>query len=224
MNSIPLKKMMHRFPGRAYPGFLEFLIQLFFCNHSLEAFSNVVGKALYSGKYVNPKRMSTFLAFPGIHCSRKNIAHYFQLHDNDFSHFDYGSAGNLKKYGTKEPKPYHLDRITCNSLALIYSTDDTMAAATDVRYLTSKLSIEPLDIFVIRKKGWDHNDFLLGKDCGSVVNDRINLLLRVATEESASSSVSSPPSFAYVAFPPLYFSSSGWLILLYLFMTAGPDT
>ena len=124
------------------------------------------------------------------------MAHYFQLHHNEFSRFDYGPAGNLKKYGSKEPQLYHLDRVTCNSIALIYSTDDSMAAAADVRILRSKLSVEPFDIYVIRKKKWDHNDFLLGKDCGSIVNERINLLLRAATEPSSESSFSAPPSLA----------------------------
>jgi pimeloyl-ACP methyl ester carboxylesterase len=170
------------FPGRAYPAFLEFLIQLFFCNHSLEAFSNVVGQLFYAGKYVNQKRISAFLAFPGIHCSRKNVAHYFQLRDREFGHFDHGSKGNVKRYGTNEAPAYRLDRITCQHIAFIYSSDDTMAAASDIRFLRSKLVVEPMDVYVIRKKKWDHNDFLLGKDSGVIVNKRIHILIKAAND------------------------------------------
>ena len=186
-----------KFPGCLYPGFLEFLIQLFFCNHSLESFSNTIGKSFYSGKYVNSKRVSTFLAFPGVHASRKNATQYLQFASGPFARFDYGKSKNLEVYGRKTPPVYDLSKITNQYLALIYSLDDTCASAQDVRFLRSQLQINPLDVYVVRKKKWDHQDFQLGKDCGSVVNERILLILKVVMEDKIQSKNKTSSSLAF---------------------------
>jgi triacylglycerol lipase len=175
-----------RFPGLMYPPFLEFLIQLFFCNHSLESLSNTIGKSFYSGKHVNSKRVSTFLAFPGVHASRKNAVQYLQYVSGPFARFDYGKTKNMQVYRSKYPPEYDVSKITNEHLCVIYSQDDTCAADQDVRFMMNQLTVSPLDVYVVRKKKWDHQDFQLGKDCGKVVNERIVLLLKIVLGEKKS--------------------------------------
>lgn len=172
------------FPGLVYPAFLEFLIQLFFCNHSLESISNTIGRSFYASKYLNSKRVSTFLSFPGVHASRKNATQYLQYFKGPFARFDYGKKKNLVVYGRKTPPDYDLSNISCENMAIIYSIDDSAADEKDVRWLRSQLKNTDPYIYLIRKpKKWDHQDFQLGKDCGSVVNSRILLMLSIGKKQ-----------------------------------------
>lgn len=89
-----------KFPGQLYPRFLEFVIQFFFCNHSFQGVSNIIGSKLFAGKHTNTKRVNVFLAFPGIHCSRKNGAQLIQFHFGEFAKYDYGTRKNKRVYGS----------------------------------------------------------------------------------------------------------------------------
>jgi len=67
----------------------------------------------------------------------KNVMKYAQSistrHENQFPKYDYGHAGNLKKYGTKEPGLWDVSTLAINTV-LISGTDDMLGNPKDVAY------------------------------------------------------------------------------------------
>ena len=172
-----------------YPSsFTEFVLQLLFCNHCLESFSSIIGRCLFSAKHINYLRVSSFLAYPALHASRKNALQYLQFIRGPFARFDYGSAKNMQVYRSKKPPIYDLSCITNDSLCIIYSQDDSCVSATDVKLgLIDSLKCVHY-VFLIKKKKWDHQDFLLAKNCASVINVKVvNILMKFLDQDNNSS-------------------------------------
>lgn len=144
---------------------------------------------MYSGKHINTKRVSVFFSFPGVHCSRKNASYYMQLAYNEFCQFDYGTVrSNRLKYGSDRPPLYNLDKVTNPFIGLVFSRDDTMASYRDILYLKHKLTnTRVFDEYFVTVKGWDHEDFLLGKNCGQIIHSRIVKVLHKALTPDLSS-------------------------------------
>ncbi|XP_037962116.2 lipase 3 [Plutella xylostella] len=108
--------------------------------------------------------------------SMKQFVHYGQgVLSGDFRQFDYGADGNLEKYGTEVPPSYRLDRITA-PVSLFYSDADWLAHPDDVDELYNKLD-NCIDIHKIPHSQFNHIDFLFGKDCNQLVNNRLSELL-----------------------------------------------
>ena len=56
--------------------------------------------------------------------SLKQFVHVFQIADSgDFHRYDFGTEGNLEKYGQEQPPHYDVSRVT-TPVAIYYSSND----------------------------------------------------------------------------------------------------
>ncbi|KOB73727.1 Lipase 3 [Operophtera brumata] len=108
--------------------------------------------------------------------SAKQVAHYGQgVLTGEFRHFDYGTAGNLERYGTETPPSYALENIVA-PISLFYSDADWLAHPKDVDKLYNNLD-SAIDIHKIPYQQFNHLDFLWAKDFKVLVYKRLRKLL-----------------------------------------------
>lgn len=108
--------------------------------------------------------------------SAKQVAHYGQgVLTGKFRQFDYGTTGNLNRYGTEVPPNYALEKITA-PVSLFYSEADWLAHPTDVDKLYNRLN-SAVDIHKIPYQQFNHLDFLWAKDFKVLVYKRLQMLL-----------------------------------------------
>ena len=91
----------------------------------------------------NSDRLTIFGSHPGLHFSRKNLAHSLQLHlANKFQKFDAGKEGNMRSYGQQKPPHYPLENISNRFIAFILCQNDTFVKLRDVTKLRRTLTGE----------------------------------------------------------------------------------
>ncbi|CAG2110162.1 unnamed protein product, partial [Medioppia subpectinata] len=112
--------------------------------------------------------------------SSRIYLHFAQLILNDkFSQFNYGTDGNVAKYGQLSAPEYPLGNITSQDIVLVHGLNDLLADVLDVQRLANK--IHKLRAFkTIRWPQWDHLDFKYkcrqkNTDCG--VDDAMAIML-----------------------------------------------
>ena len=89
---------------------------------------------------LNRTRVPVYAGEESLGTSSKDLVHWSQgIAGKTFNHFDYGSAGNLKKYKRPTPPEYPLEHISCKSIALFYSLQDKYADPEDVQILKNRL-------------------------------------------------------------------------------------
>lgn len=109
--------------------------------------------------------------------SAKQLAHYGQLIISDeFRKYDYGTPGNLRRYGKTFPPRYNLRRIS-TPVSLFYSDADWLAHPADVRRLLHELG-NVVDVYKIPYKYFNHLDFLFSKDCKILIYERLRKVLQ----------------------------------------------
>ncbi|OWR48427.1 lipase 1 precursor [Danaus plexippus plexippus] len=109
--------------------------------------------------------------------SAKQLAHYGQLIISDeFRKYDYGTHGNLRRYGKTFPPRYNLRRISA-PVSLFYSDADWLAHPADVRRLLHELG-NVVDVYKIPYKYFNHLDFLFSKDCKILIYERLRKVLQ----------------------------------------------
>ncbi|CAH1103885.1 unnamed protein product [Psylliodes chrysocephalus] len=101
--------------------------------------------------------------------STKSIVHYAQEVRNGgaFQQFDYGTKGNLIKYGTKFPPKYNLSNIN-PPVFLIYGMNDWLANYTDVIRLGRELK-NLVGLYKVPMDSFNHVDYIFGKDAEKLV-------------------------------------------------------
>ncbi|XP_046459313.1 gastric triacylglycerol lipase-like [Daphnia pulex] len=102
--------------------------------------------------------------------SANTMAHFFQnINSGDsFLHFDYGSAENLKRYGTTYPPEYNLTKVTV-PVYLVYGDNDPFAPIEDLSWLIERLSCLKAAIRV-DSPGFTHGDFIWSTRLAELVN------------------------------------------------------
>ncbi|XP_046394228.1 lipase 3-like [Ischnura elegans] len=109
--------------------------------------------------------------------STKTFIHYAQgVLTGDFRLFDYGLAGNLKRYGSAKPPKYDLGLVTA-PVNLHYSSNDWLANVMDVRKLADKLPNLKRMILVPDPK-FNHLDYLLAIDVRRLLYNRLVHMLK----------------------------------------------
>jgi hypothetical protein len=95
----------------------------------------------------------------------KNIMKYAQSistrKENQFPKFDYGSAGNLRRYGTEQPAMWDVSQLQVFTV-LIAGTADMLGNPTDVAYLSSILPNSHSEVHYL--ESYDHVSFLFPVD------------------------------------------------------------
>lgn len=129
-------------PGPIFPPFVQMITDSY-CGHRLEKPINEVSRICNAlspmAHDMNGDRLTAIAGHAGHHLSRKNIMHSLQIHlANRLQKFDYGSAGNLSKYGSLKPPEYKLERITCPYVALIHAKQDMFVPEKDLNNIRKK--------------------------------------------------------------------------------------
>ena len=91
--------------------------------------------------------------------------------NKEFLRYDYGTLGNLRKYGSIRPPRYDLSKISA-PVFLHYSQSDPMADVADVDRLFKELG-NPIGKFLVPQKTFSHSDFAWGIDAKSMVHQTI---------------------------------------------------
>lgn len=109
--------------------------------------------------------------------SAKQFAHYGQgVISGEFQQFDYGTSGNLEKYGTEIPPAYPLEKVSA-PVSLFYSDADWLAHPDDVDLLYNRLP-NAVDIHKIPSAQFNHLDFIIAKDFKALIYKRIRKLMK----------------------------------------------
>ncbi|XP_060532393.1 lipase 3-like isoform X2 [Cylas formicarius] len=113
--------------------------------------------------------------------STKTVIHYAQeINNGCFQQYDYGSKKNLIYYGTKTPPQYNLTNIKQN-IFLMYGQNDWLANYIDVRNLAANLK-NLRSLYKIPMEGFNHIDFLFGKDAEKLVYKPILRLIEKSSK------------------------------------------
>ncbi|XP_011176163.1 lipase 3 [Solenopsis invicta] len=115
--------------------------------------------------------------------STKQIMHYAQLiksgflsiTSGKFRQYDYGLAGNLKKYGSIHPPNYNLGKIKL-PVVLHYATNDWLAHVNDVNKLEKELG-NVYGKFRVPHDKFNHIDFMWATDVKELLYDKMLSLM-----------------------------------------------
>lgn len=137
-----------------------------------ESCSNVVFLiAGFDKKELNESRVPVYLSHLPAGTSVKDLLHFSQLvKSKQFQMYNYGSTGNVQKYGQKNPPQYNITQMNV-PVALYYGGKDWLADPTDVE--GSLLPNLPHLIDVLKRETWDHLDFVWGIDANRYVYDDV---------------------------------------------------
>jgi len=137
------------------------------------------GGAYFYGadSYLNSSRLDYYTIYEPFPTSVQNIAHWAQgVRTDTFQMFDFGHAGNIKKYGQPTPPVYDLNKFPKNlPTALFTGGIDALADPTDVARLRQILN-DPIE-FVYNRPDYGHLDPLVGDDNEKLIYPLILSLL-----------------------------------------------
>lgn len=104
--------------------------------------------------------------------SGKTLAHYGQLIlSKRFQRYDEGTVGNIERYGTKISPNYNVSNIV-SPVLLICGANDWVSTLDDIKELSSRLR-NLVDVYVVPKNDWSHNNHIWGKDAPEQVFKKI---------------------------------------------------
>ncbi len=84
-----------------------------------------------------------------------------------FTRYNYGEAGNLKNYGTKNPPEYDMHKVTC-PVYLVFGSSDGVATPNDVDWLAKRVGNLKGSIRV-PSPSFTHGDFFLSTKVADLV-------------------------------------------------------
>ncbi|XP_011498525.1 PREDICTED: lipase 3-like [Ceratosolen solmsi marchali] len=132
----------------------------------------------FDSKQLDKAKLPLILRHVPAGASVKQIIHYGQIiKTGTFRKYDYGSIGNLKRYGKVFPPSYDLKNVRV-PVALHYSSNDWLANIKDVNKLYSKLP-NKIGKFYVKYKKFNHIDYLFAKDVKHLLYDKILTLMSV---------------------------------------------
>ncbi|XP_065225614.1 lipase 3-like isoform X2 [Planococcus citri] len=125
----------------------------------------------YDTSQLNKTSLPMILAHSPAGASSKQLTHYAQLIRKErwFGQYDYGTAGNLMKYGSINPPKYDLSKIKV-PISLMYSADDWLSSKEDVQMLVQDLP-NVYEIFRVPVQPFNHLDFIWAVDAKVLVYD-----------------------------------------------------
>ncbi|XP_071452435.1 lipase 3-like [Hetaerina americana] len=104
--------------------------------------------------------------------STKTLIHYAQeIRSGKFQMYDYGSEGNMKRYGKDFPPEYNVSAIQ-PPISLHYSDNDWLANVDDVDQLFHRLP-NALGKYKVSLPQFNHLDFLWAKDIKALLYDNL---------------------------------------------------
>lgn len=95
----------------------------------------------------------------------------FFIISDSFRKFDYGTAKNLKLYGSTQPPKYCLERVKV-PVAVYYSENDYLTHPTDVQRLVEKFPNVVVKHKIEYSK-FNHIDYLWGRDAKTLLYNHL---------------------------------------------------
>jgi len=127
------------------------------------------GGTIFYGRdsYLNDTRLDLYTDFEPFPTSAKNIIHWAQnVRTDTFRKFDYGTQGNIARYGQPTPPPYNIANFPSElPLVLVTGGIDGLADPADVKRLTAELRTPPT---VFYRAEYGHLDPLLGENANKL--------------------------------------------------------
>ncbi|XP_068625216.1 lipase 3-like [Battus philenor] len=93
-----------------------------------------------------------------------------------FQRYDYGLTENLKIYGTAQPTPYDLNRIS-TPVVLIYGNNDFVVNPLDVKLLSTQIP-NVLETYEVSRPEWNHLDNTYSRYTKQQIFPKINEYLQ----------------------------------------------
>jgi hypothetical protein len=176
-----LYSILERYTGPVTPsGQMESSLYISFCSFYFKYLCMLAG-GLEGGmdfEQLNVTRYPIYITHYPAGAGSRNWLHYTQItRSGRFQKFDYGTEGNLQKYGLEMPPEYDIGKITNTHIALFSALNDPIATQENVDSIRFGLNVKLLDDYVVPFVQWTHLDFAIGREAGKYVNSRIQSLL-----------------------------------------------
>ncbi|KAF2894642.1 hypothetical protein ILUMI_11540 [Ignelater luminosus] len=131
----------------------------------------------FNRKQMNDTLIPVIMGHTPAGASTQQILHYGQeIKSRRFRQWDYGSIGNLRKYGSLSPPKYKLKNIKA-PVYLHYSRNDWLSHERDVDQLAKELGNLAGKFLSIDKK-FNHVDYLFGIDARDQLYNRVIGLMK----------------------------------------------
>jgi len=125
----------------------------------------------------NITRAEVYLTHTPAGTSVQNMAHWAQaVRNSEFQMFDFGTSGNMIKYGQENPPVYDLSNFSVPT-AIFSGGHDFLADPTDVEQLMNLLP-KNIQIYNQYEEDYSHLDFVWGIDAGQRIYPNVLTLLK----------------------------------------------
>lgn len=127
----------------------------------------------YDEQQFNKSLIPIILSHTPAGTSTRTLVHYGQeIHaKGNFQMFDFGPEENMKKYGSKTPPAYPLDKITL-PIGLMSAANDWLSGLSDAKKLYKQLQ-NPIELYEVPMSEFNHLDFLWGIDAPTLVFEKL---------------------------------------------------
>ncbi|XP_053609884.1 lipase 1-like [Plodia interpunctella] len=131
---------------------------------------------------LEPEFLTTLLNHFPAGTSRKTLIHLAQLGNRkEFAEYDYGNDTNLELYGSVNPPPYNLSKVTFD-VVMYCGANDLVSTLEDVSILESQLP-NVVKREVIDYPLWNHLDHLYGSLIPEILGPLLKEILAKYNEE-----------------------------------------
>lgn len=155
---------------------IKFICSLGLVGNKLCEDGSLMGIAGYDPEELEPEFFNMLLGHYPAGSARKNGDHYYQVVKRQtFGQFDYGSIGNLERYGSADAPDYDLSKVAM-PVVILSAKNDYFSTLEDVSILKNKLPNVVLD-HVMERKEFNHIDYVVGKNINVYINPLLKSLL-----------------------------------------------
>lgn len=133
--------------------------------------------------YTNSTLIPTFLGTAPTGFSRNQVIHFAQIITSKrFQQFDWGPIINQKKYGTRVPPEFPIQKIRASTF-FYYSSGDFLSSDIDVRFLMRSLNKKAVaGTWFCGDGQFNHIDYIASKNLDKILNNQ--LLANIAQFEN----------------------------------------
>jgi pimeloyl-ACP methyl ester carboxylesterase len=140
--------------------------------------NNILTSMMGPSIELNQSRLEYYFNYEPNPTSVLNMIHWSQGAANDkFQRYDWGEAGNMKRYGQSTPPPYLLSNMPANlPVALFTGGNDYLADPLDVARLIEELN--PPAVFSHYEPTYSHVDFLWAQNANVKIYPHVLQLIQ----------------------------------------------
>ncbi|KAJ5072826.1 lipase [Anaeramoeba ignava] len=122
---------------------------------------------------LNESRLPVFLSHTPAGSSTKNINHYLQLiRTNKWQMYDYGTDGNMVKYGQSTPPEYPVENVLNPPIGFFFGSKDLLVTQKDWEQTLARLSPD-LQWTEYTVPDYDHLDYVWGVNAHTLLYPQV---------------------------------------------------